>query len=186
MEIKITTNQTLKILQVLSWIIFIGLCVEAGAITVSTIITLFINPQGVKNFWEGSEYLSSLHSFDVGHFFAITTMMIIVSVLKAILFYQIIKIFTKIKLDLSRPFSLALSEVILLLAYLALGIGFFSSFGYNYSTWLTTDHGIAKADLEALHISGSDVWFFMAVILFVIVQIVKKGTEIQTENDLTV
>ena len=52
MEISITTNQTLKVLQVISWIIFIGLCIEAGGTTVNTVITLFINPRGVKKFWE--------------------------------------------------------------------------------------------------------------------------------------
>ena len=55
MEIKITTQQILKVLQILSWIIFIGLCIEAGGITVNTFITLFINPAGVENFWEGNE-----------------------------------------------------------------------------------------------------------------------------------
>ena len=94
MEIKITTNQILKVLQILSWIIFIGLCIEAGGIAVNTFITLFINPPGVENFWEGSEYLSSLYSFDRGHFIVITLTMIIVAVLKAIMFYLIVKLFT--------------------------------------------------------------------------------------------
>ena len=64
MEIKITTNQTLKVLQILSWIIFLGICIDAGGIVVNTIITLFINPLGVKNFWEGADYLSSLYNYD--------------------------------------------------------------------------------------------------------------------------
>jgi hypothetical protein len=41
-------------------------------------------------------------------------------------------------------------------------------------------------DLQALHISGADVWLFMAVILFVIGQIVKRGIEIHAENELTI
>ena len=61
MEIKITTNQILKVLEILSWIIFIGLCIEAGGTIVNTIITLFINPLGVKNFWEGEDvFIKSL------------------------------------------------------------------------------------------------------------------------------
>jgi hypothetical protein len=44
MEIKITTNQILKALQVLPWIIFIGLCIEAGGILFNTFMTLAINP----------------------------------------------------------------------------------------------------------------------------------------------
>jgi hypothetical protein len=51
--------------------------------------------------------------------------------------------------------------------------------------WLTKQ-GVKSADLQSLHIAGADVWLFMAVILFVIVQIVKRGIEIQRENDLTI
>ena len=185
MEIKITTHQILKVLQILSWVIFIGLCVNAGSIIVNTVITLFINPAGVENFWDGKDYLSSLYQFDHGHFFVITLTMIIVAVLKAIMFYYIVKLFVDKKLNISQPFSIELSRFILLLSYLALGIGLFSHVGFKYSVWLT-QQGVQTADLQSLHIGGADVWLFMAVILFVIVQIVKRGIEIQTENELTV
>jgi len=71
------------------------------------------------------------------------------------------------------------------MSYLALGIGIFSLYGFKYTLWLT-GQGVKTADLQALHIAGADVWLFMAVILFVIVQIIKRGIEIQTENDLTI
>ena len=185
MEIKITTNQILKVLQILSWIIFIGLCIEAGGTVVNTVITLFINPLGAENFWEGAGYLSGLYKFDQGHFFVITLTMIIVAVLKAIMFYLIVKLFGDKKLNISQPFSVDLRRFMLNLSYLALGIGLFSNFGFKYSGWLT-NQGAQTADLQSLHIAGADVWLFMAVILFVIVQIVKKGIEIQNENDLTI
>lgn len=185
MEIKITTNQILKVLQILSWIIFIGLCIDAGGIAVNTFITLFINPLGVQNFWEGADYLSSLYKFDPGNFFVITLTMIIVAVLKAIMFYLIVKLFTEKKLNMSQPFSVELRQFILKVSYLALGIGLFSHFGFKYSVWLAQQVP-TTADLQSLHIAGADVWLFMAVILFVIAQIVKRGIEIQTENDLTV
>ena len=185
MEIKITTNQILKLLQIVSWIIFIGLCVEAGGIAVNTIITLFINPQGVENFWKGANYLSQLYKFDQSHFFVIAIIMNIVAVLKAIMFYLIVKLFVHKQLNLTQPFHLDLRHFILNLSYLALGIGLFSHFGFKYSLWLTTQ-GLTAADLESLEIAGADVWIFMAVILFVIVQIVKRGIEIQNENDLTI
>lgn len=185
MEIKITTNQVLKVLQVLSWIIFIGLCIEAGAIAVNTFITLFINPSGVQNFWEGKEYLSRLYSLDQGHFTVITLAMIIVAVLKSIMFYLIVKVFTDKKLKISQPFSMELKRFIIKQSYLALGIGLFSHFGYKYSVWLT-NQGVEPADVQSLHIGGADVWLFMAVILFVIAQVVKRGIEVQSENDLTI
>lgn len=185
MEIKITTNQILKILQIFSWIIFIGLCIEAGAVAVNTFITLFINPLGIKNFWAGTDYLSALYKFDKIHFFVITLTMTIVAILKAIMFYLIVKLFADRKLNMSQPFSTALRSFILKLSYLALGIGVFSYFGLKYSVWLTKQ-GLATANLQSLHMAGADVWLFMAVVLFVIVQIVKRGIEIQNENNLTI
>ncbi|MEB2782911.1 DUF2975 domain-containing protein [Algoriphagus sp. C2-6-M1] len=186
MEIKITTNHTLLVLQLLSWIIFIGLCIDAGGIIVHTIITLFINHGGVKNFWEGADYLSSIYDFDKGYFIVITLVMSIVAILKSTMFYLIVKLFSEKTLDFQKPFSMELRGFILNLSYLSLGIGLFSHAGFKYSDWLTAQGLSPSADMNSLHISGSDVWIFIAVILMVIAQIVKRGVEIQSENDLTV
>lgn len=185
MEIKITNNQILKVLEILSWIIFIGLCVEAGSIIVNTFISLFINPDGVKNFWEGADYLSSLYQYDYGRFIVITVIMSIVAVLKAIMFYIIIKLFIDEKLNLYKPFNLELRQLISKLSYLAIGIGLFSQYGSKHAEWLKIE-GFRMIDLQVLNLSGADVWLFMAVILFVISHIVKKGIEIQLENELTI
>jgi hypothetical protein len=184
MEIKITTNQVLKALQLLSWIIFIGLCIEAGGIIFNTFYTFFINPANTYSFW-GKADLSGLYKFDHGYFLVIAMTMSIVAVLKAIMFYLIVRLFAEKKLDMSKPFSMELRNFILNLAYLALGIGLFSCSGFKYSVWLA-EQGIRIPDPQSLHIAGADVWLFMAVILFVITQIVKKGIEIQNENDLTI
>jgi hypothetical protein len=111
--------------------------------------------------------------------------MTIVAVLKAIMFYVIVKLFVDKKLNISQPFSIELRRFIFKLSYLALGIGLFSYSGFRYSVWLTKQ-GVQKADLQSLHIAGADVWLFMSVVLFVIVQIIKRGIEIQNENDLTI
>jgi len=95
----------LKVLQILSLIIFIGLFIEGGGIVVNTFITMFVNPDGVKNFWEGAHYLSSLYLFDKEHFFVITLAMIIVVLLKAIMFYFTVKLLTNKKLNISQPFK---------------------------------------------------------------------------------
>jgi hypothetical protein len=185
MEIKITTSQILKVLQILSWVIFIGLCVEAGGVLVNTVITLFINAHGVRNFWDGADYLASVYSFDQGYFLVITIVMIIVAVLKAIMFYLIVKVFTEKKISIAQPFGIALKNFIIKEAFLAFAIGLFAHSGYKYSIWLAAQ-GLTTANLQSLNIGGADVWFFMAVILFVIVQVVNKGIEIQKENDLTI
>lgn len=185
MEFKITTNHILKVLQILSWLIFIGLLVEAGSIIVNTVITLFIKPSGVHNFWEGANYLSGLHQFDLGHFVTVAIIMIIVAVLKAIMFYLIVKLFTENKLNIAHPFNTEIRRFILNMSYLAMGIGLFCYSGTDFTEWLTKQ-GLSAADLQSLGFTGADVWLFMAVILFVIVQIFNRGIEIQNENDLTV
>lgn len=185
MEIKITGNQLWKLLQIFSWIIFFGLLVEAGAIIVNTVITLFINPDGVRNYWEAKDYLGRLHQFDRSHFIVLTVIMIIVSILKAIMFYLIIKLFSDKNLNLSQPFGAIISRFAVNMSWLSLGIGVFAHGGFKFTRWLT-EKGMPPADLQALHIAGADVWLFMAVILFIIVQLVKKGIALQTENDLTI
>jgi len=185
MEIKISTKQVLKVLEVLSWIIFIGLCIDAGGLAVNTIITLFINPQAVEHFWNGGDYLSQVYYFDQGHFLAVTIIVNIVAILKAIMFYMILKLFTKGRWDIARPFSRELSDFMIRFSYMALGIGLFSQFGFKYTKWLT-EKGLAVANMEVLKIGGADVWLFMTVVLFVIGQMAKRGMELQAENDLTI
>ncbi len=71
------------------------------------------------------------------------------------------------------------------IAYLCLGAGLFSLWGARYAAWIK-EQGIPMPDIHFLRIGGADVWLFMAVVLIVIGQVFKKGTELQTESDLTV
>lgn len=184
MEIKITTRQILNVLQVFSWILFLGLCVQAGGVIFSTLYAAFFNPAAAAWFWEKVD-LSELYAYDLGHFLALASIIAIASVLKAILFYIIVRLFVRKDVSIARPFTTLLVRFVLTASYLSLGIGFFCKYGFNYTTRLKGE-GIAMPDLSALHIDGADVWLLMAVILFVIAQVVKRGVEIQEENELTV
>lgn len=184
MEIRITTNQILKFLEVLSWIIFIGLCIEAGGIAFSAFYTCYINPINAKTSWEGMD-LTSLYNFDRGYFLVEMLVMFIISVLKAIMFYLIVKLFWKKNLHTFNLFSNILKNLILSWSLLALGIALFSECGYNSLIWLESQ-GVILDKKQLLSFAGSDIWLFMSVILFLIAQVVKKGIEIQNENDLTI
>ncbi len=184
MEIKIGTQQILKILNVLSWIIFIGLCIEAGGIIFNAIFTQMVNPEAAKHFWKEID-LSGLYKYDSGYFLVITLLISIVLVMKAIMFYQIVRVLHNKKLNFSLPFNSYIARFISTLAYLALGIGLFSFWGVKYTQWLV-DQGVTMPDVRYLRLGGADVWLFMCVVLFVIAQIVKRGIELQEENDLTI
>jgi DUF2975 family protein len=181
---KINTNQILKILLILSWIIFIGVCIEAGGSMFSAFYTLVINPINAATFWVGND-LSRLYKYDPGHFFAETLLISITAVMKAFIFYLIVKILQDKKLNMSQPFNNEVRLFIIKLSYLAFGIGLFTWWGVKYTEWLVSQ-GVKMPDTQHLRLGGADVWLFMSVILFVIVQIFKRGIEIQTENELTV
>jgi hypothetical protein len=184
MEIKITTSTMLKMLYILSWIIFVGLCIEAGGFLTNTIYTLAISPNLASHFW-GKLDLSNLYNYDAGQFFVVTTFMNIVAILKAILFYSIIKVLHDRHLDMQQPFNHAIRKFISGMAFNTLFIGLFSMWGKSYVLWLETKN-VQLPKIELLKIGGADVWFFMGIVLLVIAQIFKKGIEIQEENELTV
>jgi len=179
-----STKQILKILFILSWIIFIGVCIEAGGSIFSAFYTLVINPVNAATFWVGND-LSGLYQYDPGHFFAETLLISISGVLKACIFYLIIKILHDKKLNLSQPFSNEVRLFLMKVSWLAFGIGLFTWWGVKYTEWLVKQ-GVQMPDTQHLRLGGADVWLFMGVILFVIAQIFKRGIEIQSENELTV
>ncbi len=184
MEIRITANQMLKVLHVLAWIIFIGVCIEAGGFLFNAIYTLALSPAYAGHLWQQVD-LSALYQYDKGNYFTVTTLIIIVAILRAILFYLIVKILYDKKLNLAQPFNKEVGRFILNVAYLSFGIGLFSFWGARYSGWLVSK-GVNMPVIEAMRIGGADVWLFMGVTLLVIAQIYKRGIEIQTENELTV
>jgi len=181
---KSRTKQVLKILYILSWVIFIGVCIEAGGSIFSAFYTLVINPTNAATFWVGND-LSSLYRFDPVHFFAETLLISITSVMKAWIFYLIIKILHDKKLNMSQPFNNEVRLFIVKISYLTFGIGLFTWWGVKYTGWLVMQ-GVKMPDTQHLRLGGADVWLFMSVTLFVIGQIFNRGIEIQSENELTV
>lgn len=180
MEIKIGTTQILKILNVLSWIIFIGLCVEAGMYIFNGVYTLTYNSYNAR-------YLNLLdiYNHNTGFYVQEMAFICIAAVLKAIMFYLIVKMLHEKKLNIAQPFTPETGRFISYLSYLAFGIGLFSFWAEKFNNWMLTN-GIKVPNLETLNLEGGGVWIFMSVILFVIGQIFKRGIEIQSEIDLTI
>jgi hypothetical protein len=181
---KISTKFILIVLHVIAWIIFIGVCIEAGGSIFSAFYTLVINPVNAATFWVGND-LSELYKYDRGHFLVETMLISIASVLKAIMFYLLTKILYNKKFTMSQPFNNEVRLFIIHVSCLAFGIGLFTGWGVNYTEWLVKQ-GVNMPDTQRLRLGGSDVWIFMSVILFVIAQIFRRGIEIQSENELTV
>ena len=78
---KSSTKKILLMLYILSWLIFVGVCIEAGGFIFNSFFTLVLNPVGAKHFWQEVD-LSALYYYDPGHFFAVTLVMSIVAVMR--------------------------------------------------------------------------------------------------------
>lgn len=180
---KKNTRHILTILYILSWIIFVGVCIEAGGFIVNAVMGV-VNPGIVERLWHEAD-LSPLLQYDRGHFVFMTLIMGIAATMKGWLFYLIIKFLHDKKLDLARPFSREMQRFIFNVAYVALLIGLFSAGGASYADWLSTQ-GVPMPGIGQMRLAGADVWLFMSVVLFVIALVFKRGVEIQAENELTI
>lgn len=178
------TDYFLKALNVLSWIVFIGLSIEAGGFITKTIATLLLSPETAAKFWTQVD-LDAVYRFNQSYYITLTVLMTITVVLKSIMFYLIVKVFHSKKFDLAKPFNETTKRFVFNLSYLSLGIGLFSYWGSKIAGGLT-QKGVTMPDLRFMRLSGADVWLFMGIVLLVIAFIFKKGVEIQNENDLTV
>jgi len=172
------TEQLLKVMYVVSWIIFVGLCVKVGAIIISVIVSLFYTSEASKNIYMGLD-LSNLYAFDLFHYVAIALLKIAVPFAKALIFYKVIRLFGT--LNIHHPYSPKVSRLLDGISYLTLFTGLIAVVGNSYSKWLSKFH-----DLIDLNLGSGTELLFMAGVLFTVSLIFKRGLEIQSENELTI
>ncbi|MFD2563306.1 DUF2975 domain-containing protein [Aquimarina rubra] len=171
------TKEILSAMKILSWIIFIGLCIKLGVILFSSIMSLFVNKEAAENLYLGLD-LSNLYDFSINHYISILSLLISITALKAYLFYLVIKIFSKINFD--KPFTKVVTRLISSISYISLWTGLLAYFANGYGKWVLKKGAEFRIDW------GSSEFLFMAGIVFVIALIFKRGVEIQSENELTV
>lgn len=173
-----TTNHTIfRVVHVLFWVAFIGLCIKTGAILISFLVSLFVNPAGAGNLYNGLN-LSALYQYDTGYYLGTVSLLIAQTALKAFIAYLIIRLF--MKFDLAKPFNADVTEIFVQISHVALGSGVLAIIAEGYSKWL-----IKRGLSVPIDWSGNEILFFAGVI-YLLALVFKKGTELQTENDLTV
>ncbi|MBM6497999.1 DUF2975 domain-containing protein [Flavobacterium macrobrachii] len=173
-----TTNSTvLKIMNILFWIVFIGLCIKTGALLTSFIVSLFVNPESSNDLYLGLN-LFDLYSFSKSHYIFTAILFMLLTGLKAYITYYVVKIF--MKFDLSKPFHGNLNNIFIKISYIALGTGLLAIIAENYAKWI-----MKKGVTVPIDWTGSEILLFAGVI-YLFALIFKKGSELQSENDLTV
>jgi hypothetical protein len=177
-----TKNSALvfKFLEVVVWIIFVGLCIEMGALVVNFVYSLF-NPLALKNLYNKLD-LSDLYQRRQYLFFLIYGFILSISLLKAFLFYEVIKLVGK--LDLQMPFSVFVSNQISRIRTLTFTIGLSSIIAKE----VVKNISQKGYDLNQLndYLTDGKGFILMSAVLFIIATIFKRGIELQSENDLTV
>ena len=177
-----TKNQDfiIKTLNILSWIIFIGLCIESGALIFNFTYALF-KPIAAHNIYKGLD-LSEIYEKQFYHFVGVMSFIVVLSTLKAYLFYLVVQIF--MKLNFVKPFSAEIAKLIEKISIETFSIAIVSAIAHQYTMRLMqSGYEIGHADM---YWSDTAAFLMMAAIVYVIAQIFKKGIDLQNENDLTV
>jgi hypothetical protein len=173
-------NFVFKGLHIIAWIIFVGLCIEAGGLIVNFIFSLY-KPDFVQNLYQKLD-LSEMYNHSKWVFFGIYSFILVISILKAILFYVVIKLLHK--LDLLKPFNSYVADQITKISYYTLAIGLLSYIARETAQNLL-HHGFEIDTLNQFW-ADSKAYVLMAAVIYVIATIFSRGVEIQNENDLTV
>lgn len=175
------TKQVLSILNVLSWIIFLGLCVKTASLIFNMIIGLFLNPNSLRDSYSVVD-LSEMSNYNTTEYTFIMSLFIFIAGLQSYLFFLTAKLFEKTNLD--NPFTEVVSRLIRRISYTAFEIGILSVITENYAERLGKK-GLFLPDISEF-VSSSTGFIFLAGIIYVIAQIFKRGVELQTENDWTI
>lgn len=177
-------SQTDKIvftaLKIISWMIFTGLSIEAGGLIVNFFFSIY-RPEIVENLYQKLD-LSEMYGQSKLAFFGMYGFILFISVLKAVLFYTVVRLVSKI--DLSKPFNNFVSSQISQISYYTLSVGLLSYIGRQSAKSLE-HHGFVTDNLDQFW-ADSQAFILMAAVIYVIATIFKKGIALQAENDLTV
>lgn len=177
-----TTKPILIFLHIIAWIIFIGVSINAGAVIVSFGAGLIGGMDAAKKMYLQLDF-SSLYYFSKTHYISLMSVMVIVSILKATIFYLVIKIFMKI--NMVKPFSVEVSKLIFGIAFLSLATGLFIVCGNHFCDWLRESRGVTLPELHD-YLGGGHEFLLLGCAILMIAQVFKRGIEIQSENELTV
>lgn len=175
-----TNNLVFKGLYIVAWLIFVGLSIEAGGLLVNFFFSMY-KPEFVQNLYQKLDLIKMYEDSKLA-FFGIYSFILSISILKAYLFYIVIRLMHK--MDLSKPFSTFVSTQISQISYFILSIGLLSYIARQSAKNLM-HHGFVTDSLNQFW-ADSQAFILMGAVIYIIATIFKKGVDIQNENDLTV
>ncbi|WP_347922052.1 DUF2975 domain-containing protein [Pontimicrobium sp. SW4] len=175
------TNNVIFIgLKIIAWVIFVGLCIEAGGLIVNFFFSLY-NPEFIPNLYNKLD-LSKLYERSKWLFFGMYSFLLLITILKAFLFYLVVKLVTK--MNLSKPFNGLVSRHISLISYYTFSIGLISYIALK--TLKSLHYYEYKLSMHYQFATDGRAFILMAAVIYVIAVIFSKGVEYQKELEDTV
>jgi len=175
-----TNNFVFWALYIVAWLIFVGISIEAGGLIVNYFFSLY-KPEFLQNLYQKLD-LTEMYKVSKWNFFAIYSFILSIAILKAVLFYVVIRLMHR--MDLSKPFSEFVAKQILQISYFTLSIGLLSFIARQFVKNLM-HRGFVTDNLNQFW-ADSQAFIIMGAVIYIIATIFKKGVELQSENDLTV
>ena len=175
-----TNNFVFSGLKVVTWIIFVTLCIDAGGLIVNFIFSVY-NPEFVHKLYQNLD-LSEMYKRSKWAFFGMYHFILIIAILKAFLFYIVIKLITKI--NLSKPFNTFVARQISQISYYTFSIGLLSYIARQ--TARNLQHRGYIIDTLNQFWADSKAFILMAAVIYIIAVIFSKGVEYQEELEETV
>lgn len=172
---NLRTEKLLKAMYVIAWIVFIGLLIKVGTIALNYGISIN-NPESSENLF-GAINLSEYRAHSFTQYSLIVIYKVLLYSIEACIAYLVAKLLGN--LNMKTPFSIATHKTLQKISYSVFYLWVIAVIHNGHVQYLGKKHNYA------IELFSSD-FIFLAGILFVFAQIMKRGIEIQSENDLTI
>ncbi len=176
---KTKTEVVLGVLKYLALIAAIGFSIECGS-QILSFIASYINPGWAEKVYGAEPIWFQIRQNNTWYYMQLMSMIIATSAIKAWIWFLIFDLLLKIQLK--SPFCLFVTKKLETISYMLFSVWLVMILiGKSYSHNLMKTTGI---ELSGKYISHE--YFFIAGIVFILSQIIKRGVEMQEENQLTV
>ena len=172
---KPKAENLLIVLNILSWIAFVGMAIRAGSFLVSYVVSIG-NPVASKNLYNGTDY-SAYRNQSFAHYTFIVLYKVVFYAMQAYVAYLLTRLLSK--LNISRPFNTDVAALLQKISIYILGVWVVAMLYNIHIAILDKLYGIVPT-----YISGD--YIILAGIVYLMAQLFQRAEEIQSEKELTV
>ena len=172
---KTRTEKLLKAMNIVAWIVFIGLLIKTGTIIVNYFISM--NSKVAAENLFGGINLSDYRDFSFVQYTFIVAYKVALFAIEAYIALLLTKLLSG--LNLTNPFNHTVQELTQKISYCIFYLWIIAIVHNAHVQYLGKKHDFP------IDLFSSD-FIFLAGTVFIFAQIMKRGIEIQNENELTI